>query len=106
MKKCLIIIVVLIFISAIYFSMFPQRRIVGGLRGGPIAPIEQVLVTKYSCFGIPYDYCPPWPDYGCDALCYGIVYGKKCYEQSYRVETLMAEIETHCVGLEISNLGL
>lgn len=73
---CVLVIVVLVFLK--------QQRVVGGLRGGPIGPNESAYREDYKCLGIPYDFCPNWPDYGCDYLCYGFVYAKECSIETFK----------------------
>lgn len=81
-KKIVIIlsIVVVIVAGALVFN--PRDMVIGGLSGGPIGPEESSYLEEYRCFGIKRDFCPPWPDAGCDHLCYGVVYGRKCFIQT------------------------
>jgi hypothetical protein len=67
---------VLCIAALIVFS--PKERVVGGLRGGPIGPGESEYREDYQCLGIASEFCPDWPDYGCDYLCYGLVYDREC----------------------------
>lgn len=69
----------------------PPRRVRGGLRGGPIAWDESAYREEYRCLGIRRDFCPPWPDYGCDYLCYGITYGRACFIETYTRQGLQKQ---------------
>ena len=84
MNKKILIVILIVILSLVLISAFfyPKQRVFGG-RGGPIAINGKVYLEEYSCFGIKYNFCPNWPDYGCDLLCYGLVFDKKCYNETY-----------------------
>ena len=82
-KKILIVLFSLVLLFAFFY---PKERVVGGLRG--FVHVNQTAYREdYDCFGVPYDFCPPWPDYGCDYLCYGIVFNKQCFNQTVSGKT-------------------
>lgn len=84
-KKKIIITIILIavIIGSLIVFFYPKKMVIGGLRGGPIGPSESAYLEEYGCLGFKRDFCPPWPDYGCDLLCYGITYNKKCSTHSF-----------------------
>lgn len=57
---------------------FPKRRVIGGLRGGPMGPGQSGYREDYVCIGIKLNFCPNWPDFGCVLLCSGIITNKTC----------------------------
>lgn len=69
-------IVALLIVATLFF--YPKPRITGELDGF-IGPNEESLRTEYTCIGISYDFCPDWPDYGCDYLCYGTPVDPHCF---------------------------
>lgn len=77
---------------------FPKERVIGGLRGGPIAPGETAYREDYTCIGIAYDFCPDWPDYGCDYLCFGVVIGRTCSLESYDPLKGVSQEQSDCAG--------
>ncbi len=77
----LVVTCVLCIAAMIWFS--PKPRVIGGLRGGPIGPGEQAYREDFACLGFPTEFCPNWPDYGCDYLCYGVVYGRECSVETF-----------------------
>jgi hypothetical protein len=78
--------------------VFPKERVVGGLQGGPIGPGESAYQEDYVCLGVPYDFCPNWPDYGCDRLCFGAVVARTCSVETYDVETGLVRVPAECRG--------
>lgn len=88
--------ILLIVLLIIFF--FPKQRVIGGLRGGPIAPGETTYRQDYTCIGIAYDFCPNWPDYGCDYLCFGAVVGRSCSLESYEPLKGVSQAQIACVG--------
>ena len=86
------IVVVLILLSVL---IYPKERVNGGLRG-EIGLGESAYGEEYKCFGIERNFCPPRSEYVCDALCYGIVYDKKCYIETYNIGTGTQRTETAC----------
>jgi len=83
-KKIITIIVLLVIVVIGGVLIFnPPERVKGGFGGIPITPGASAYVEEYQCFGISRDFCPPWDDYGCDLLCYGIIHSKKCFVVSY-----------------------
>ena len=79
----IVITIIAVIMGALIFN--PPKRIKGGLRGGPIDLNKSAYLEEYQCFGFKKDFCPPWPDYGCDHLCYGITYSKKCFMETYTI---------------------
>lgn len=77
---------------------FPKERVVGGLRGGPIGPGESAYREDYVCLGVPYDFCPNWPDYGCDRLCFGAVVARTCSIETYHPEDGLVRLPAECRG--------
>ena len=63
---------------------YPKPRVVGGLNG-MIGPGQQAYREDFKCLGVPYDFCPNWPDYGCDYLCYGLTYDRQCTTETFAV---------------------
>lgn len=91
-----VITVALLLAAAAFF--FPKERVVGGLRGGPIGPGETAYREDYTCVGVPYDFCPNWPDYGCDYLCFGIVTSRTCSMETYQETQGITRIPIACEG--------
>ncbi|MFH0830370.1 MAG: hypothetical protein V1887_04405 [Candidatus Aenigmatarchaeota archaeon] len=90
-KKLLAIVVILVVIGALIAIFYPKARVVGGLRGF-VAADATAYREEFDCAGIRYDYCPEQiMDYGCDYLCFGMLYSQKCYVQSAEGKT-----ETSC----------
>jgi hypothetical protein len=83
---------------AIVLWAFPKERVVGGLRGGPIGPGQAAYREDYVCVGLRYDFCPNWPDYGCDHLCFGAVVGRRCSVETYEAATGMVRMPAECRG--------
>ena len=81
-KRIIIILLIVVFFGISVAVFYPKERVVGGLRGGPLPSNASAYVETYECLGLKRDFCPPWPDYGCDYLCYGIRYNKKCFNQT------------------------
>jgi hypothetical protein len=81
-------------LTAIFF--YPKERVVGGLRGGPVAPGETAYREDYTCTGFAFDFCPSWPDYGCDRLCFGMVAGRICSLESYDVNEGISREQAAC----------
>lgn len=95
-KKSVITIILIVIIFGFFIVFFyPKKRVVGGFRG-LVDPGQTLYREEFLCFGIKYDFCPPWPDYGCDYLCYGIVYNKKCFNEVYNPELGIQKIEIDC----------
>jgi len=76
----------------------PKERVVGGLRGGPIGPGESAYREDTICLGVSYDFCPDWPDYGCDRLCFGAVVGRTCSIETYESEEGLIRAPAECRG--------
>ncbi len=89
--------------SVLWF--FPKERVVGGLRGGPIGPGESAYREDYVCLGVPYDFCPNWPDYGCDRLCFGAVVTRTCSIEMYDGVTGVVRVPTEWQGPARSQWG-
>lgn len=89
---------VLLVIVLLIIFFFPKQRVVGGLRGGPIAPGETAYREDYTCIGIAYDFCPNWPDYGCDYLCCGVIIDRICSLESYDPLKGTSQAQTACAG--------
>ena len=81
MQKKVKVAILIILVLILAFTFYPRKRVENELRGF-IAPNATTIRAEYSCFGVSYDFCPEWPDYGCDFLCYGITYGKKCFNET------------------------
>jgi len=96
-KNKLIITIILLVILLVSLTAFfyPKERVVGGLRG-LIGPGQNSYREEFSCFGIKHDFCPQWPDYGCDLLCYGIVYDRTCFNEVYESGTGTQKTEITC----------
>jgi hypothetical protein len=88
----------LIILSLLIIFFYPKERVVGGLRGGPIAPGETAYREDYTCLGVSYDYCPSLPDYGCDKLCFGMVTDRICTVESYDVAEGLRQEPAACEG--------
>lgn len=86
----------LLILSLLMIFFYPKQRVVGGLRGGPIAPGERAYREDYTCIGVKYDFCPEWPDYGCDYLCFGLVTGETCTLEQYEVGKGLERYFTAC----------
>ena len=80
----LILALFILLILVVFF--FPKARVIGGLRGF-IGANEVSYREEYDCIGIENNFCPDWPDYGCDLQCYGLVVNKQCYNQSIGSKT-------------------
>ena len=63
-RKGVAVVLGVVLLVALVLWAFPKERAVGGLRGGPIGPGESAYREDYVCLGVPYDFCPNWPDYG------------------------------------------
>jgi hypothetical protein len=83
MKRLVWIVVIIMILIAVVLFFYPKERVVSGLRGGPVAPGETAYREDYTCVGIKYDFCPNWPDYGCDYLCFGMVSYRVCTLEEY-----------------------
>lgn len=94
--KLIIIISIIIVLGLLTALFYPKKIVVGGLRGGPITPGASAYLEEYKCFGIKQDFCPPWPDYGCDRLCYGLTYDKTCSIQSFESDDQITSSTTTC----------
>lgn len=94
-KTLVIILIAVIVIASLSVFFYPKKRVVGGLRGF-IGPNETAYREEYSCFGIKHDFCPPWPDYGCDLLCYGLIFDKKCYTETVQGGSKLIKTPTTC----------
>ena len=93
MKKWLIVIMMLILIVFFY----PKDYISGGLQGGPIGPGQNAYKVENSCFGIKYSYYPKGcADCGNVYNCYGLLYNKKCYIETYSVNENLSKELTPC----------
>jgi hypothetical protein len=92
------LLVTLLILALTILFFFPKERVVGGLRGGPISPGETAYREDYTCTGVAYDFCPNWPDYGCDYLCFGIVSNRSCTLESYEVERGVTRVPAACEG--------
>lgn len=75
---------------------YPKQRVIGGLRGGPIGLNETAFRVDYACIGVEYDFCPNWPDYGCDYLCVGWLAKRTCSLETYTQQGLV-QSPTACV---------
>lgn len=80
-KMKTLIIVVSILACVLFF--FPKQRVIGGFGGFPIGPGQTAYREDYTCIGIKLNFCPPWPDFGCMALCSGIITNKTCSIEQY-----------------------
>jgi len=96
-SKIIITVCVLVILLIVFY---PKKRVVGGLRGF-IMMNHSVYREEYSCLGIPNDFCPPWPDYGCDYLCYGLIYNRRCYNETAEIGGTK-KTETECVEIKQS----
>jgi len=76
------LVIVVTILTCILF-LFPKQRVIGGLRGGPIAPGQTAYREDYTCIGIKLNFCPNWPDFGCIYLCSGIITNKTCSIEKY-----------------------
>ncbi len=93
----MILVIALVVAAIITVLVFnPPKRVIGGLRGGPIAPNDYAYREEYKCLGLKRDFCPPWPDYGCDLLCYGIVYDQQCYIETYIGGGGLRKVSSQC----------
>jgi hypothetical protein len=81
---------------AVVLWLWPKERVVGGLRGGPIGPGETAYREDLVCLGVKYDFCPNWPDYGCDRLCFGAVVDRTCSIESYEPAEGRVRTPTAC----------
>lgn len=97
MKKIFIVLGVLI-LAAVF--LYPKEWVVGGWQGGPIPEGVPKDTQMYSCFGVKYNYCPGYPDYGCDRLCFGIVHSKKCVSQTYK-NGVLSEEDAPCLRWDL-----
>ncbi len=98
-KKIVFVVVLLILLVAVFY---PKERVIGGLRGF-IAMNQVFYREEYDCLGIPYDFCPPCFDCGCDHMCYGLVYNRRCYNETASM-TGNKKIETACREIQHSPL--
>ena len=94
----MVIILTLLILSLMIVFFYPKERVVGGLRGGPIGPGETAYREDYTCTGFAYDFCPNWPDYGCDRLCFGLVSGRTCSLESYDLVKGISREPAACQG--------
>jgi len=78
-KLVLVIIAVLLALCLIAF-FYPKKTVVGGMGGflGFYEKGQEVYREDYQCFGFASTYCPKCNDCGCDHLCYGMRYDKRC----------------------------
>jgi hypothetical protein len=83
---------------AIVLWVFPKERVVGGLRGGPIGPGQAAYREDYACLGAKYDFCPNWPDYGCDRVCFGVVVARTCSIETYDEVEGVVRTPVECQG--------
>jgi hypothetical protein len=83
---------------AVLLWAFPKERVVGGLRGGPIGPGEAAYREDYVCLGVEYDFCPNWPDYGCDRLCFGGLVARTCSVERYDSAEGVVLVPVECRG--------
>ncbi len=83
---------------------FPKERVVGGLRGGPIGPGETAYREDYVCLGLKYDFCPDWPDYGCDRLCFGAVVARTGSIET-NVDAAPVRVPVECRGPALPDWG-
>lgn len=88
--------IVLLLLVGVVVLFYPKERIVGGLRGGPIGLNETAYREEYRCLGVPYDFTPPWPDYGGKFLCYGLRYDKQCLIDSTGPSGGVIKVKTEC----------
>jgi len=93
-------------LAAILLWAFPKQRVVGGLRGGPIPPGEAAYREDYVCLGVGYDFCPNWPDYGCDRLCFGAVVARSCSIETYDAAEGLVRAPAECRGQGRPKWGL
>jgi len=87
-----------VLLTAIVLWCFPKERQAGGMRGGPIAPSQSAYREDYICLGVKADFCPNWPDYGCDRLCFGAVVARACSIETYDAELGLSRVPTECRG--------
>jgi hypothetical protein len=95
-----------VLLVVILLCAFPKERVVGGLRGGPIAPGAAAYREDYVCLGVRYDFCPNWPDYGCDRLCFGAVVARTCSIETYDAERGLDRTSAECRGPARPRWGL
>ncbi len=94
-NKIFIIIIAVIVVLSLSMFFYPKKNIIDGSRG--FIELNETYYTKeYSCFGIKHNFCPPWPDYGCDSLCYGLIFDKKCYTSIYNVNSEEIKTQITC----------
>jgi hypothetical protein len=105
-KAVVAVLVAIVAVGGAVLCFFPKERVVGGLRGGPIAPGETAYREDYVCVGIGYDFCPNWPDYGCDRLCFGVVTARTCSIETYDVATGVVSRPVECRGPARPGWGL
>lgn len=96
LKVVLIVLAVAAVLAAAVWFFYPRPRVIGGLRGGPIAPGESAYREDFACIGIPYDFCPPWPDYGCDYWCLGLVTHRTCTMETYEMQAGLTRDPVPC----------
>ena len=90
MNRWWIIIFILIFII-----VFPKSYVKGGL-GGFIQDGDTNYKEELSCFGLKHvKYSEGCSDCGPKYNCYGVTYGKTCFEESY-VNGTMSKEEVVC----------
>jgi len=94
-KKHIQIIIVIAVLIALVVFFFPKERVVGGLRGF-IDKSDVAYKEEYDCIGIAHDFCPNWPDYGCDLQCYGMTFNKKCYNEFIGADNKITKTEATC----------
>lgn len=82
-KRKLKTLIIVVSILACALFLYPMQRVIGGLRGGPIAPGQTAYREDYTCLGIKLNSCPNWPDFGCIFLCSGIITNKTCSIEQY-----------------------
>ena len=87
-----------VLVASIVLLFYPKERVTGGLRGGPIGPGASAYREDRACIGVPHNFCPNWPDYGCDRLCFGLTVGRVCSIETYDPESGVARAPTVCEG--------
>lgn len=82
-KRKIAKLMIVVTILACFLFLFPKQLVLGGLRGGPIAPGQTADREDYTCIGIKLNFCPNWPDFVCTYFCSGIVTNKTCSIEKY-----------------------
>ena len=87
-RKLLVGIAVGLFACALLIGagivLYPKPRVIGGIHG-MMGPGSQAYREDFKCLGIPYDFCPDWPDYGCRYFCYGLTTDRQCSIETFNV---------------------